>query len=191
LWRLRTTWPNLPLTVQLAFVERPRNVIGDVACIGRTGSASAGSPRQHVQKAGVGCSPRAKFSFENFYSESRIFCRTCKPDEVKSMRTPASSLAIHRRHKAGDAILYAFDLLEPDGADLCPMLARTRDNAGRRPKIEKLVIGLEIRGDFRILNFGACPAVARTIGPPQKAAAAAAGRHLCCGPARDSRIAKK
>src|SRR5271155_4129450 len=29
--------------------------------------------------------------------------------------------ALHRRHKASDAILYAFDLLELDGADLRPL----------------------------------------------------------------------
>jgi ATP-dependent DNA ligase len=33
--------------------------------------------------------------------------------------------ALHRRHKASDAILYAFDLLALDGAALRPMLARS------------------------------------------------------------------
>jgi ATP-dependent DNA ligase len=64
---------------------------------------------------------------------------------------------------------YAFDPLEMDGADLRPMPlgerraelarllernppARTRDNAGRQPEIEKLVIRLEIRGNFRNRN---------------------------------------
>jgi bifunctional non-homologous end joining protein LigD len=34
--------------------------------------------------------------------------------------------ALHRRHKASDAILYAFDLLELDGEDLRPMSLRAR-----------------------------------------------------------------
>ena len=39
----------------------------------------------------------------------------CGPDGV------AVFDALHRRHKASDAILYAFDLLELDGADLRPL----------------------------------------------------------------------
>jgi bifunctional non-homologous end joining protein LigD len=39
----------------------------------------------------------------------------CGPDGV------AVFDALHRRHQATDAILYAFDLLELDGADLRPL----------------------------------------------------------------------
>jgi hypothetical protein len=34
--------------------------------------------------------------------------------------------ALHRRHKAGDAILYGFDLLELDGEDFQPLLLAER-----------------------------------------------------------------
>jgi hypothetical protein len=41
--------------------------------------------------------------------------------------------------------------------------ARTRDNAGRRLEIEKLVIGLEIRSDFKNLGRVIDRAAARPI----------------------------
>jgi hypothetical protein len=34
--------------------------------------------------------------------------------------------ALHRRHKASDAMLYAFDLLEFDGEDLRPLVRKCR-----------------------------------------------------------------
>jgi ATP-dependent DNA ligase len=59
----------------------------------------------------------AKLHAKSFTLESGAV--VCGPDGVSVFD------ALHRRHKASDAILYAFDLLDLDGADLHPMLARS------------------------------------------------------------------
>jgi bifunctional non-homologous end joining protein LigD len=57
----------------------------------------------------------------------------CGPDGV------AVFDALHRRHKAMDAILYAFDLLELDGADLRPLPL-----GERKAKLASLLAGKPI-----------------------------------------------
>jgi bifunctional non-homologous end joining protein LigD len=56
----------------------------------------------------------AKLAAQSFAIDGEAV--VCRPDGI------AVFDALHRRHKASDAIVYAFDLLELDGDDLRPRL---------------------------------------------------------------------
>jgi hypothetical protein len=65
--------------------------------------------------------------------------------------------ALHRRHKASAAMLYAFDLLEFDGEDLRPLVRKCRRKKVVLGTVLLQRMGQEVGGDGRRGGVGRDP----------------------------------